>query len=90
MTNAWQHGTSPGQLIWAGFEVDRDQLFIAVEDASGTKPVLKDVTDRQECGRGLLLVEQLAHEWGCGPRNGIGKRVWAVIGPRTDEQEPSS
>lgn len=85
VTNAWQHGTRPGQRIWIGFELDpgSGQLYIAVEDASHTKPVPRPATGDQEAGRGLLLVEQLAHAWGCEPREGVGKRVWAIVGLAT-------
>ncbi|MDH6114357.1 anti-sigma regulatory factor (Ser/Thr protein kinase) [Kitasatospora sp. MAP12-15] len=90
VTNAWQHGTAPGQRIWAGFEVDQDRLYIAVEDAGCAKPLLRPMTVGQESGRGLLMVEQLAREWGCGPRNGVGKRVWAVVGPMPEDADVCS
>ncbi|MGF1427627.1 ATP-binding protein [Kitasatospora sp. LaBMicrA B282] len=83
VTNAWQHGTRAGQRIWVGFEHDgtADLLYLAVEDASDAKPVPRPATGDREAGRGLLLVAELAREWGCGPRNGVGKRVWVVIAP---------
>ncbi|WP_170305264.1 ATP-binding protein [Kitasatospora viridis] len=89
VTNAWQHGTVPGQRIWAGFEVDHERLYIAVEDASSTEPLVRPMTIGQEAGRGLLIVDQLAREWGCSPREGVGKRVWAVVGPTPGGAEPA-
>ncbi|MFF7632559.1 ATP-binding protein [Kitasatospora sp. NPDC008050] len=79
-TNAVLHGTRSDQLIWVGLQVDHERLWIAVEDPSSTRPLLSHATDG-ESGRGLQLVDRLALSWGCGPREGIGKRVWATVGP---------
>ncbi|WP_329567180.1 ATP-binding protein [Kitasatospora sp. NBC_01266] len=86
VTNALAHGTRPGQLIWIGLKVDHEQLWIAVEDPSAAVPVVCDAAastsfaSEVESGRGMLLVEQLSLAWGCGPREGVGKRVWVLVG----------
>ncbi|MCX4745763.1 ATP-binding protein [Kitasatospora sp. NBC_01287] len=80
VTNALVHGTRRGQLIWIGFEADEDLLWITVEDASTVPPQLR-VTAEGESGRGLRLVDTLSQEWGWGPREGIGKRVWCACAP---------
>lgn len=83
MTNAVVHArTSPGRKLWVRFEVRAGQLRVEVHDASRELPRPGAVTADAENGRGLLLVDQLSQEWGCVPRTcGIGKVVFAVIGP---------
>lgn len=80
VTNAVLHGTRPGQRVHLELEVDPDRLWIAVEDASSTHPVLQESPDGCS-GRGLLLVETLSEKWGWGPREGVGKRVWCSCPP---------
>jgi anti-sigma regulatory factor (Ser/Thr protein kinase) len=81
VTNALKHGTRPGQRIWYGFELHQDVLGIAVEDPSAKQLIPRQATDQHEAGRGLVLIEELALQWGVGPRNGPGKRVWVTCGP---------
>ncbi|GAA1230795.1 ATP-binding protein [Kitasatospora nipponensis] len=85
VTNAWRHGTRTGRLIRVGFGFDADRLVIEVDDAGGGKPELGEAAADQESGRGLRLVDGLALAWGCGARPGVGKRVWAVVGPAAGE-----
>ncbi|MCX4750441.1 ATP-binding protein [Kitasatospora sp. NBC_01287] len=80
VTNALVHGTRPGRMIQLGLEADEDLLWISVEDACDTPPALSTEADG-ESGRGLLLVDTLSQEWGWGPREGIGKRVWCACAP---------
>ena len=79
VTNAVKHGTRPDQRIRVGFELDQHSLYIAVEDPSKARPTGLPQTMGQETGRGLLLVDALAEEWGCEARDGVGKRVWCRI-----------
>ncbi|GAA2149951.1 hypothetical protein GCM10009760_43750 [Kitasatospora kazusensis] len=89
VTNAVEHArVSPrrvlrGQLIAVRFEVAVGRLRIEVHDASCERPEAQPLPDGDdESGRGLLLVESLAVAWGCCPRpGGIGKFVWAHVGP---------
>ncbi|GAA1989313.1 ATP-binding protein [Kitasatospora viridis] len=69
------------KLVLVQFELVPGLLRIEVHDASDALPVAGRSGAEDESGRGLLLVERLALEWGCGPRQGVGKRVWAVCGP---------
>lgn len=88
VTNAWRHGTPPGNLIWVGVELIDGELLIAVDDArADARPELKSLTVDQKGGRGLHLVNELARAWGHGPRNGIGKRTWCLVGPTPTELE---
>ncbi|GAB2700881.1 ATP-binding protein [Kitasatospora kifunensis] len=80
VTNALVHATRHDQKIRLRLEVDGDQLWITVEDASDQVPQQRKDTDG-ESGRGLLLVEALSDAWGWGPREGIGKQVWCVCSP---------
>ncbi|MFD9715757.1 ATP-binding protein [Streptomyces sp. NPDC059076] len=60
--------------------LDASELRIEVTDARGDKwPTPRHPDgDRGESGRGLLLVETLADDWGVHPHHPGGKTVWAV------------
>lgn len=60
---------------------DGVQVLILVWDASPRRPVLVDVDEEAEGGRGLLLVEAISATWGCFfPQDGTaGKVTWALI-----------
>jgi anti-sigma regulatory factor (Ser/Thr protein kinase) len=57
---------------------DRVSLIIRVWDGNEEMPVRKDAGVDAEGGRGLMLVESLAKEWGAY-RKGDGKVVWVMI-----------
>ncbi|MDH6579826.1 ATP-binding protein [Kitasatospora sp. MAP5-34] len=74
--------TPPGRLIRVRFEFGSGQLRIEVHDASNVRPVVRPAGGDDECGRGLLLVRELATGWGCCPRaGGVGKAMWCTLGP---------
>ncbi|MFJ2575676.1 ATP-binding protein [Kitasatospora aureofaciens] len=84
VTNAIQHARAPrDRLIFVRFQLAPDNtLRIEVHDADSEKPTLRDASDSDEAGRGLLLVQELATQWGCCPRKGgIGKFVWCHVSP---------
>ncbi len=84
VTNAIQHARTPrDRLIFVRFQLSPDAtLRIEVHDADSEKPTLRDAPTSAETGRGLLLVHELAHSWGCDPRaGGIGKLVWCHVSP---------
>ncbi|MGW7239800.1 ATP-binding protein [Streptomyces sp. NPDC054804] len=56
----------------------RESARIVVTDTSRTRPTPGTPSPDDEHGRGLLLVEALAHDWGSEPVHG-GKRVWAEL-----------
>ncbi|WP_327066288.1 ATP-binding protein [Kitasatospora sp. NBC_01302] len=87
VTNAVVHATRSDQRIRLRLEVDQEQLWITVEDASDQVPQPRKSTDG-ESGRGLLLVEALADAWGWGPREGVGKQVWCVCSPDPAAGQP--
>lgn len=60
--------------------VDEGVLRLEVSDAGEGKPEVRRPDENETCGRGLLLVEALAHRWGYERRAcGIGKTVWAEL-----------
>ncbi|WP_063794982.1 ATP-binding protein [Kitasatospora sp. MBT66] len=83
VTNSVQHArTARGRLIQIRFGLADSLLRIEVHDADSEKPALRSSSDpdSDEDGRGLLLVHELATQWGCSPRaGGIGKFVWCHI-----------
>lgn len=55
-------------------------LRLEVSDAGAGKPEVRVPRDEETGGRGLLLVEAMAHRWGVEERAGrIGKTVWAEL-----------
>lgn len=55
-------------------------LRLEVSDAGSGRPEVRAPGDDETGGRGLLLVEALAHRWGVDERaGGIGKTVWAEL-----------
>ncbi|WP_371602834.1 ATP-binding protein [Streptomyces sp. NBC_01220] len=61
-------------------------LRLEVSDAGPGRPEVRRPDELDKGGRGLLLVEALAHRWGVDVRRaGIGKTVWAeLLAPGAD------
>lgn len=61
-------------------------LRLEVSDAGAGRPEVQRPSEMDAAGRGLLLVETLAHRWGVDERQaGIGKTVWAeLVAPGID------
>jgi len=57
---------------------DKSSIIIKVWDASDEMPVRRNAGPEEVSGRGLMLVEALARDWGAY-RTGIGKVVWVRI-----------
>ncbi|MFD9283142.1 ATP-binding protein [Streptomyces mirabilis] len=57
----------------------KGQAQLEVEDGSAQQPAQRRVGTEAEKGRGLLLVEALAAEWGWRLRKGGAKTVWASL-----------
>lgn len=73
-TNAVKHARSPFTVV---VRYDGHYLRIEVDDASQGRPKLggRDVGGLRTSGRGLVLVDTVAHRWGTVPTT-RGKRVW--------------
>ncbi|MFC4502663.1 MULTISPECIES: ATP-binding protein [Streptomyces] len=80
-TNAIRHTLSPRVLCGAGLLPGRG-LRLEVHDHDRTEPQLSRRTPGpdDECGRGLLLVEELADTWGVD-RSSLtgGNAVWVTL-----------
>lgn len=86
-TNALRHGQGRDIGVRVFFRDDR--LVIEVDDGSPTRPELRHAALDDEGGRGLLLVESLAEEWGVSPD---GTKTWCTLpltkGP--EEMQPAA
>lgn len=74
--NAVMHADSD---LTVGVTRRGDLVRIEVCDASDVAPLPRDVDVTGVGGRGLRLVEALAHRWGHSPVPG-GKRIWVDLG----------
>lgn len=72
VTNAVRHATGGVQL---DLSVSPPTTRVTVFDHSAERPVVGAAGFDEVGGRGLLLVESLADQWGWEPRCG-GKQVW--------------
>lgn len=86
--NAVRHACPPrGRQIETRYERAPGGVRIEVHDANENWPELRKATADEEYGRGLLLVDALTgSRWGVSERDGVGKRVWAVVAD--DDPEP--
>ncbi|GAA0559333.1 hypothetical protein GCM10009546_21820 [Actinomadura livida] len=48
-------------------------------DAGDERPVVRPEDHAAVSGRGLVLLAELAHDWGVRPLNEGGKAVWAAL-----------
>ncbi|WP_326698570.1 ATP-binding protein [Streptomyces sp. NBC_01754] len=98
-TNALLHGSLRGRLFRVELALTATALRIAVSDPRGERlPGLRAAEDDECYGRGLMIVAQLADDWGVEPRT-VGKTVYAElsvrrpapdmpVGPRADRAGP--
>ncbi|MDJ0381232.1 SpoIIE family protein phosphatase [Streptomyces sp. G-G2] len=87
MTNVLVHTEGGGQVILRLTVEGR--IRIEVEDSSSALPRRREAGDWAVSGRGLMLVERLADEWGVEPK-GAGKCVWCEFSfPAAPEPAPA-
>ncbi|MFE5121379.1 ATP-binding protein [Streptomyces sp. NPDC056669] len=86
ITNAVRHARVPGRQIETRYLHQGDKVRIEVHDAADQLPKLRTPTPESVRGRGLVLVETLADQWGVTPRAAVGKAVWAVLALPADER----
>ena len=72
VTNAILHSGTPLEVVVVP---DGHRLRVEVHDGSAEMAVRKHYSDMSGTGRGLMLVERIAAEWGCD-RTAHGKVVW--------------
>jgi len=75
VTNAIQHGPTGGEIT-VTVSPDADGWRVAVTDESPVPPSRLDVGPRAAGGRGVMLIDHLAAEWGVEAVDGVGKTVW--------------
>jgi anti-sigma regulatory factor (Ser/Thr protein kinase) len=81
VTNAIRYARAPGDLV---VRRAADAIYIEVSDSDGRVPRILHPSDEEEHGRGMILVEALAAQWGTRPTH-TGKTVWCQLAavPRT-------
>jgi anti-sigma regulatory factor (Ser/Thr protein kinase) len=74
VANAVEHATSEVRV-----QVSRagDTLRVEVHDDGTGDPEVQSPQPLSESGRGLMIVESIAAQWGVIPSTGGGKTVWA-------------
>ncbi|MFE5122938.1 ATP-binding protein [Streptomyces sp. NPDC056669] len=90
VANAIRHALAPhsDRHGWLGLMNTASTVICAVQDPSPDRPLPRTATDDDTRGRGLLIIDQLAHDWGYSPHGNNGKTVWAVM-PTTIAQPPA-
>ena len=80
-TNVLRHTDVP--VLAVEVSVLRDRVVVGVRDSDpGGRPRVGKPSEQAESGRGLLLVQSLAHAWGVSWTGGLaptGKRVWVEL-----------
>jgi CheY-like chemotaxis protein/anti-sigma regulatory factor (Ser/Thr protein kinase) len=76
VTNAVSHARGRCEVRLAMLD---DALRIEVSDGGAGTPEPMAATERDDHGRGLLLVSAIASAWGVESLPGVGKLVWAQI-----------
>lgn len=74
-TNAMRHAESPFRI---SLHRTRDSIRIAIADVAETAPSARVAASDDAGGRGVQIVEQLAHRWGWEAAS-TGKVVWAEL-----------
>jgi anti-sigma regulatory factor (Ser/Thr protein kinase) len=76
VTNSVLHASGPTVSIW--LVSDRECLVIMIGDPCPDMPVRTEPHSDEPCGRGLVIVDALAEQWGA---YGVptGKIVWAML-----------
>jgi anti-sigma regulatory factor (Ser/Thr protein kinase) len=75
VSNVVRHVGSPMQVRASR---TGSSIRIGVDDASTAPPIRRDPEELDEHGRGILLVERIAAEWGVDVHD-AGKTIWFVI-----------
>ncbi len=77
VSNVYDHARFPARLRLRK-SGEPCAVRISVEDASASAPVLRPASSDSPRGRGMVIVNQLAKQWGVVQRT-VGKSVWALI-----------
>lgn len=91
-TNALRHAEEPlGRHVLTRFERTGGGVRIEVHDANEKRPERQLLSEEEESGRGLSLVDAITGgQWGSEARPDVGKVVWALVADdQAGEQSPS-
>jgi anti-sigma regulatory factor (Ser/Thr protein kinase) len=78
VTNGVLHARTP---LVVGVTLGAEQVFVCVADRAPGQPAPQPSDDSRPSGRGLVLVEALADQWGVCTTDG-GKAVWFTVARR--------
>jgi anti-sigma regulatory factor (Ser/Thr protein kinase) len=79
VANAVLHGGTPLEVV---ARCGEDRVRVEVHDGNPQLPVRKHYSNMSGTGRGLMLVERMAADWG-SDRTGSGKVVWFEVDGRS-------
>ncbi|WP_169813883.1 ATP-binding protein [Actinomadura kijaniata] len=79
VTNAYRHGSGPGDKIFVRLHRAGSRAVVEVGDGSDAWPVVRPFGLDEVDGRGLAMVEIMAESWGVAPLADGGKIVHAVL-----------
>lgn len=77
VTNAVKYGRCDEVVVRLGLR--RDVVEVVVLDANPEPPLLIGPSQHRDGGRGMLLVDSLAREWGVERHEADGKSVWFCV-----------
>jgi hypothetical protein len=75
-TNAIRAGSTNVGVV---LELHRASVKIEISDDAAGQPVMALADPAADTGRGLVIVDDIATEWGAEPRPGGRKSVWAIL-----------
>ena len=75
VTNAVKYGAVQDAIELTA-TCERQHLVVAVRDHNPAPPVVLEVGPTAQGGRGMHLVQRLAHSWGVRHHGPAGKTVW--------------
>jgi hypothetical protein len=76
-----------GTHIWVVLRMRGRRLRVEVHDGNSRLPAQKHYSSMSATGRGLLMVERMADDWGVVPA-GVGKSVWFELDPTAAPPTP--
>jgi anti-sigma regulatory factor (Ser/Thr protein kinase) len=85
-TNCVRHAHSDFELA---IHRSREEIRVEVSDHGRGQPVMRSPAPREQSGRGLRIVQELAEDWGITPSPN-GKVVWFSLPARTQTGERKS
>ena len=81
IANAMEHGPAGG-AVTVETTSDADQFGVYVFDDAAQPPVMRGLSPDALGGRGMVLVDTLATDWGCTPLGPASKVVWFSLAVR--------